>query len=69
MMGDNRFNSLDMRHSYDDTFSPVSALDPVPVFYYSNMAPQSVGAKSILGTPIFRIWPVNRLGIPGASSR
>jgi signal peptidase I len=69
MMGDNRFNSLDMRHSYEDTLAPISLLDPVPVMYYTNMAPQSVPAKNILGTPVFRVWPVTRLGVPGLTGK
>ncbi|MDR3283593.1 MAG: signal peptidase I [Treponema sp.] len=69
MMGDNRFNSLDMRHSYEDTFAPLSSLDPLPVMYYTNMAPQSVAAKSILGTPVLRVWPVKRFGVPGLTGK
>jgi signal peptidase I len=69
MMGDNRFNSLDMRHSYDETLAPVSALDPMPVLYYTNMSPQSVPAKNILGTPVLRIWPVTRFGVPGVTGK
>jgi signal peptidase I len=65
MMGDNRFNSLDMRHSYDEIPAPISSLDPMPVLYYTNMSPQSVPAKNILGMPIFRVWPTKRFGVLG----
>lgn len=62
MMGDNRFNSLDMRHSYDETLAPLTPLDDYSVTYYSNMAPQYVNRRYILGTTSFRFWPVSRAG-------
>jgi signal peptidase I len=69
MMGDNRFNSLDMRHSYDDVLSPLTNLDPMPVYYYSNMEPRSVHAQKILGSPVLRIWPPARFGLPGVTGK
>lgn len=62
MMGDNRFNSLDMRHSYSQNLVNLTALDPVSVKYYSNMAPQYVSRRMILGTTTFRFWPLDRIG-------
>lgn len=62
MMGDNRFNSLDMRHCYDAFFAPISNLDPYSMNYSSRMAPQYVSAKRILGSTALRFWPVNRFG-------
>ena len=62
MMGDNRFNSLDMRHSYEEKLTALSALDGYSVYYYSNMEPQYVGADRILGTTEFRFWPKGRIG-------
>jgi signal peptidase I len=69
MMGDNRFNSLDMRHSYEDTLLPLTAFDSMPILYRSNMSPQSVKAQNILGTPVLRVWPLPRFGIPGATGK
>jgi signal peptidase I len=69
LMGDNRFNSLDMRHSYEQTIAPVSALDELSVTYYTNMAQQYVPYKSILGTAALRFWPLNRFGIPSKAKR
>ncbi|MDR1748155.1 MAG: signal peptidase I [Spirochaetaceae bacterium] len=65
MMGDNRFNSLDLRHSYKFRQIPVSQMDPVPVFYMTNMDPQYLPASDILGTTVLRFWPLKRLGMPG----
>ncbi len=62
MMGDNRFNSLDMRHSYSQKSVPLTASDPYSVTYYSNMSPQYVSKKYILGTTLFRFWPIPRAG-------
>ena len=63
MMGDNRFNSLDMRHSYNRTLVPLTALDDFSVTYYSNSAPQAVKSRYILGNAVFRFWPRKRIGL------
>lgn len=68
MMGDNRFNSLDMRHSYDERLEKLCAADRFSVLYYTNMEPQYVGQNRILGTTIFRFWPkgrIGKVGLPG----
>ena len=69
MMGDNRFNSLDMRHSYNEELVPLTEYDAYSVTYYSNMAPQYVNRKKILGIAFFRFWPFARKGIPGHTAR
>lgn len=62
MMGDNRFNSLDMRHSYSYKQVPLTAYDAYGVQYDSCMEPQYVSKKRILGTASFRFWPLYRMG-------
>lgn len=62
MMGDNRFNSLDLRHSSTEFETALSKDDPYSVTYYSMMAPQYINKKYIVGKPVFRFWPLNRLG-------
>lgn len=69
MMGDNRFNSLDMRHSYDAKIIALTDYDPYSLLYYSRIAPQAVGARDILGTTVLRFWPVNRFGVPGITGK
>lgn len=63
MMGDNRFNSLDMRHSYEDRLERLCPADKFSLLYYTNMEPQYVGQERILGTTVFRFWPKDRIGI------
>lgn len=67
MMGDNRFNSLDMRHSYDEKLIPMTEADSTSLYYYSNIDPQAVSREKILGTPILRFYPFSRFGIPGVT--
>lgn len=62
MMGDNRFNSLDLRHSMTQKPVALAASDPLSVEYYSNMAPQYINKKYIVGKPSYRYWPAGRLG-------
>ena len=63
MMGDNRFNSLDMRHSYDLKTVKITNLDEYSLHYSSRLEPQYVNAKKMLGGTSFRFWPLNRIGI------
>lgn len=65
MMGDNRFNSLDMRHSYNEWIAPLTSYDNYSVNYYTNLEPRYVSREKILGTTCFRFWPASRAGIPG----
>ncbi len=64
VMGDNRFNSLDLRHSYDSKLIPLTQYDAYAVQYYSNIEPQSLKCKNILGTTLLRFWPIHRFGVP-----
>ena len=66
VMGDNRFNSLDMRHSYDRKRIPLTHLDSHSFYYDSNLAPQQISTDNILGTPVLRFFPFSRFGIPGS---
>lgn len=69
MMGDNRYNSLDMRHKYQQELIELSRLDPYSVTYYSGIAPQYVNRERILGRASFRFWPLSRAGVPGKGLR
>ncbi len=62
MMGDNRFNSLDLRHSYNYKETALAKTDPLSISYYSIMSPQYINKKYIVGKPVFRFWPLGRLG-------
>jgi len=62
MMGDNRFNSLDLRHRYETELVELTDQDPMSVQYYSFMEPQYINRKYIVGKPTYRFWPVTRRG-------
>ncbi|MBQ0163292.1 MAG: signal peptidase I [Treponema sp.] len=59
MMGDNRFNSFDMRHT-DRYLTKITPYDNYSITYYSSMKPQYVPKKLILGTTGIRFWPIAR---------
>ena len=62
MMGDNRFNSTDMRHTTVFKLTAVDKNDAQPIRFYSNIEPKYVPAEKILGTTILRIFPFSRFG-------
>lgn len=62
LMGDNRFNSLDLRHSYSQKEAALAASDPLSVTYRSIMSPQCINKKYIIGRPLLRILPLDRFG-------
>ena len=64
MMGDNRYNSLDMRHSYERSLIPLTSFDDFSVQYNSNLSPQYVSRDLILGKASLRFWPLSRAGLP-----
>ncbi len=65
VMGDNRFNSHDMRHSYDSERRRITAFDPWSFYYDSKLKPQLISTADILGTPVLRFYPFSRFGVPG----
>ena len=64
MMGDNRYNSLDMRHSYNGSVDPLYRGDSFSVRYTNYMSPQYVNRSKIMGKASFRFWPLDRIGVP-----
>jgi signal peptidase I len=69
MMGDNRFNSLDMRHSYERWNTKLSPADNYSVTYTTDMQPQYVNRRRMLGGTSYRFWPVSRAGVPGHTGK
>ncbi|MBR7080327.1 MAG: signal peptidase I [Treponema sp.] len=68
MMGDNRFNSLDMRHKYESTLKNLVDDDPYSIKYGSYLEPQYVSRTRMLGKAVLRFWPFNRFGTPGKNN-
>ncbi len=69
MMGDNRFNSQDMRHSYESKLTKLTPFDSFSAAYDSRMAPQYVSREKILGNTAYRFWPLSRSGKPGLTGK
>lgn len=62
LMGDNRFNSLDMRHSTESQSVPVDVYDAQPVQYLSSVFPSALPEGNILGKTLFIFFPFDRFG-------
>ena len=62
MMGDNRFNSLDFRHSAEEFEAVLTTEDPHSVTYTSLMDPHYVNKRLIIGKPTYRFSPASRRG-------
>ena len=62
MMGDNRFNSTDMRHTTMFKLASVDKNDMQSVRFFSNVEPKYIPAEKILGTTVLRVFPFSRFG-------
>ena len=62
MMGDNRFNSEDLRHGKGYKLVSMTKDDPSSIQYYSNMDPVYINKSLIQGKPVYKFWPLNRTG-------
>jgi len=62
MMGDNRFNSTDLRHGYTMYRTSVDASDPLSIRYQTNLKPRYVKENRLLGLASFIFWPKARVG-------
>ena len=60
MMGDNRFHSLDMRHTEQEFLAKLTRFDNYSINYVSCMKPMYVPKKMILGAAGIRFWPIGR---------
>ena len=62
MMGDNRFNSTDMRHGYKIYQTEVDKYDSFSIRYLTNIAPKYIKEDRMLGTAKLIFWPTERMG-------
>lgn len=62
MMGDNRFNSTDMRHGYKFYKTEVDKNDSFSIRYITNIEPKYIKEERLLGQPTFIFWPHGRIG-------
>ena len=62
MMGDNRFNSTDLRHGYAIYRASVDVNDPLSIKYMTNMKPRYVKENLLLCIANFIFWPKSSIG-------
>ncbi len=63
LMGDNRFNSTDMRHGYTLYQTSVDPKDPLSIKYTTNLHPRYMKEERMLGSPALIFWPKDRAGV------
>lgn len=64
VMGDNRYNSLDLRHGLNKQDRFMVGDDENSLVHNSFLHPVTINEKWIEGFVIFRLFPLNRIGIP-----
>ncbi len=64
VMGDNRYNSLDLRHGLHSQNRFFVAHDSHSFVYKSYLNPMTIDEKWIEGFVAFRLFPLNRIGKP-----
>ena len=62
MMGDNRFNSTDMRHQYNPHLESLCEKDPYTIMFITNVKPQYIKSSQMLGTVNLILFPFSRFG-------
>lgn len=62
MMGDNRFNSIDMRHEYVYHLEKLDEMDELSVLFITNIKPRALPSSKMLGTVNFILYPFSRFG-------
>nr|WP_314780330.1 S26 family signal peptidase [uncultured Treponema sp.] len=63
MMGDNRFNSTDMRHEYQYHLEALNKDDPMSMMFVTNVAPRYIHSSRMLGTVNLILFPRARFGL------
>jgi len=64
VMGDNRYNSLDLRHGLKSNNRFFVNEDSRTFVYKSYLNPMTIDERWIEGFVAFRLFPINRIGIP-----
>lgn len=64
VMGDNRYNSLDLRHGLKPKDRFFINEDSRTFVYKSYLNPMTIDERWIEGFVMFRLFPINRIGIP-----
>ena len=63
MMGDNRFNSTDMRHEYQYHLEALNKDDAMSMMFVTNVAPRYIHSSRMLGTVNLILFPRARFGL------
>jgi signal peptidase I len=64
LMGDNRYNSLDFRHSHSGRrIRALDGDDPSSISYFSLLDPYLLNERNILGKAVATFWPPDRIGL------
>ncbi len=62
MMGDNRFNSTDMRHDYQFHLEALDNEDDKAIIFLTNVKPKYIHTSRMLGTVNMIMYPFSRFG-------
>ncbi len=62
LMGDNRYNSLDLRFNTERRYEKLDSSDPYSLVISTRLSPHYVDQKRFLGKVVWRLFPLNRFG-------